>query len=277
MNNAVFSRYLEYCPSSEACKHVWLSFNQLGSVRGEPKLNVTQEFIEIRKQRQIFAKLLGFPTYAHLAMKNKMAGSVENVQSVLSDLLENAKLAHEKEIYELEKFAYSYDFRGSLELWDLPYWSRLYAKQKFDLDELSLVNYFPLSQVLLGLIALCEQLFGIIIEDQPSAECWSSDVRYFRILDEKTKNLLGGFFLDPFAKEGKLIGETDSGWFVAMRPKSKICNSFPLSALIFSFNPPEQDKPSLLYFKDVVNLFDKVRLIGFCFLLLSKTYLFKLS
>ncbi|KAK6645571.1 hypothetical protein RUM43_001848 [Polyplax serrata] len=253
----VVTRYLEYCVSRESRKHIWCTFYQMLSNRGDHRLNANTEVKELRKTRQQYAEILGYPSYVHLTMKNRMAESVENVQSVLSEILEPAKEAQEKEIYELEKFAYANDFRSSLELWDLRYWRRLHLKNVYDIDELTLKDYFPLGQVLLGLMALCEQLFGIVIEEIPTVEGWNPDVRYFKISDQKTKEYLGGFYIDPYALPQKETGPLDVGHFVAMKPKSKICNSLPLSALIFTFTPPDVDKPSLLYFREVVQLFDK--------------------
>lgn len=258
LNPAVYSRFLEYCPSTEARKHIWLSYNQICSSRGERVSSAVTDFEGLRTKRQEIASLFGFQSYAHLAIKTKMAESLENVESVLSYLLDVAKSAQEKEINELEKFAYSHNHSSPLQLWDLAYWKRVYLKETLRLDEKVLKEFFPLNQVLLGLIALCEHLFGIEIIEQQHVEAWDSDVRYFRVLDPKTKSILGGFFLDPYAKLEKSVGETDSGWFVPMRPKSKFCSSAPLSSLIFSFNPPEEDKPSLLYFRDVTNLFQMV-------------------
>ena len=258
LKKTVFSRYLEYCPSEEARKHMFISYNQLCSRFGDSRLKVTHEFESIRKYRLLYAKTLGFPSYAHLSMKNKMAENVENVQGVLTVLLENSKNAHERELYELEKFAFDNDFKKPIESWDFPYWSRMYLKKELNIDEMTLVNYFPFSQVLLGVIALCEQLFGIVIEEQLSVEGWHRDVRFFRISDSKTKNVLGGFYLDPYASKNKKIKDQETSHFVPIKSKSKICNSIALSALIFNFSPPELDKPSLLYLKEVSDFFEKV-------------------
>ena len=47
--------------------------------------------------------------------------------------------------------------------WDVSYWAEKLRQERFDLNQEALRPWFPLPQVLDGLFALCERLFGIRI------------------------------------------------------------------------------------------------------------------
>jgi len=254
----VLNPALENCPDRDVRQNLWIANRTRCSSDANPDLNTSVELEEIRDKRQTQAKLLGFPTYVDMSMETKMAETVENVQNMLMNLLEKARVAQEREVRELEHFARDRGFDGTLELWDVPFWKRKQMKSLYKFDKEKLKNYFPLSQVLLGLFTLCEQLFDIKIEERPGADVWHPDVRFFRIRDEKTRALLGGFYLDPFARPGKILVQQDPGWMVGIRNRSRLPVSDPLAALIFNFQEPLFGKPALLSFREVQLLFNRV-------------------
>ncbi|PSN57744.1 hypothetical protein C0J52_00283 [Blattella germanica] len=65
-------------------------------------------------------------------------------------------------------------------------------------NEEELKEYFPLQRVLTGLFTLCEQLFGLHIQERPGVTTWHPDVRYFDIMDSDSPEPVAGFYLDPY-------------------------------------------------------------------------------
>lgn len=254
----VLQPVLEHCPDPAIRENLWLANVLRCSAETDDGTVTSVELEEIRGKRHEQAKILGFPTYLHMSMETKMAESVENVQNMLMNLLEKARIAQEKEVQELEDFAKQRGFEGNMELWDVPYWKRKQQKVLFKYDEVKLKDFFPLTQVLLGLFTLCEQLFDIKIEERKGADTWHPDVRFFRVRDEKSRAFLGGFYLDPFARPGKVMVQQDPGWMVGLRSRSEHAASDPLAALIFNFEEPLFGKPALLTFSEVQLLFRRV-------------------
>lgn len=122
-------------------------------------------------------------------------------------------------------------------------------------------SYFPLPTVLSGLFEHVETLFNVKIVESKKADIWHKDVRFFDVFDLKVSSEVpvANFYLDPYARGAdKFRKEQDSGWVSTIKSKSKIGNSKPLVALIFNFPPPIGDKPSLLSFRNVQTLFQKV-------------------
>lgn len=127
--------------------------------------------------------------------------------------------------------------------------------------EEDLNNYFLLPKVLNGLFELIEILFDVKIIEAKKTDLWHKDIRFFDIFDirESTTDPLGSFYLDPYARrDEKIRASQNSGYTVSIQNKSKICNIKPLVALIFNFQPPISEKPSLLSFKDLQTLFRQV-------------------
>lgn len=255
----VLNPVLEHCPDRDLRRNLWVANVLRCSSQLNPNIATSVELEQIREKRHTQAQILGFPSYLHMSMETKMAETVENVQNMLMNLLEKSRLAQEKEVKDLEEFARQRGFEGNLELWDVAYWKRKQQKTLFKYDEERLRDFFPLSQVLLGLFTLCEQLFDIKIEERKGADTWHPDVRFFRVRDEKTKALLGGFYLDPFARPGKVMVQQDPGWMVGLRNRSRLAVSDPLAGLIFNFQEPLYGKPALLTFREVQLLFRRVR------------------
>lgn len=124
-------------------------------------------------------------------------------------------------------------------------------QQQFKLSQEALKPYFPIQQVLQGLFEIAHKLYGIDIVEK-SADVWHSDVRYFEI--EEQQRVLGGFFLDPYARSNKQGGAWMSGF------RSKIARTdgqpqLPLAFIVCNFTPPIGDKPAQLTHDEIVTLF----------------------
>lgn len=149
----------------------------------------------------------------------------------------------------------------------------LMIKVNFDIcsvkDEI-LREYFPLPNVLKGLLDLVERLFDVRMVETRRTDVWHADVRFFDVIDlkESSDEPIASFYLDPYAKRDiGLRMEKDAGWMVAMRNLNVHASTKPLAALVFNFQRPTNDKPSLLSFKDVAVLFEQVHTVLLVFLL----------
>ena len=70
---------------------------------------------------------------------------------------------------------------------------------------------------------------------------------------------IGSFYFDPYARGNeKARAAQNWGYAVEIQNRSKVCDLKPLVALIFSFQPPNGEKPALLSFKDLQMLFRQV-------------------
>lgn len=79
---------------------------------------------DIRDFRSRIAKLLGYTSWADLKFKQRMAETPEDVNELMTFLLESAFPAQQREIEELKAFARERAFDDKIDEWDVPYWQR---------------------------------------------------------------------------------------------------------------------------------------------------------
>ena len=95
--------FMKYAKNRELRKELAIAFGAKG-FHGD-KLDNRENVLQIVKLRHEKANLLGYPTYAHFTLEERMAETPEKVNSFMEELLEKAKPAAEKEFEELQQFA----------------------------------------------------------------------------------------------------------------------------------------------------------------------------
>lgn len=256
---SIYRQVLEYCPDREIRRNIWQAIVSRGSVSVNPEIETSVHLEEIRYLRRDIARVLGYSSFVEMSMETKMAGSLENIQNMFATLLDYAMPAQQNELKELYDFATQHKFEGArIELWDVPFWKRRQSEALYGYDENKFKEYFPLSSVLEGLFRLSEKLFDIVIKQRNNVPTWHKDVQYYDVFESHTSAPIAGFYLDPYARsDEKLRIFNNSGWMVGIRNRSSITQSKPLAALVFNFQPPSSDRPSLLTYKEVNHLFHK--------------------
>jgi len=193
------------------------------------------------------AKLVGFDDFAEYSLATKMASSPEEVITFLHELATRSRDAAVRELAELSEFA-----GFAPEPWDAPYWLEKLKQKKHSISNEELRQYFPVETVLAGLFDLAERLYGIKLQQQDQVTTWHDDVRYYSVQDEG-RALIGGFYTDLFARNGKRGG----AWVdeCVVRKNLNGHATLPVGYLVCNFPPPDGGHPSLLSHEDVVTLF----------------------
>jgi Zn-dependent oligopeptidase len=99
-----------------------------------------------------------------------------------------------------------------LELYDVPYYSRLYKEKNTQLDELELKKHFPLDVVTSGMFNIYQTLLGLKFNEITSAhhdKLWHEEVKLFEVTDSASSDIIGHFMLDLFPRDGKYGHELD--------------------------------------------------------------------
>ena len=209
------------------------------------------DIINLRTQK---AKLLGMADYSEYSLATKMAENSQEIEAFLLDLSNKAKPKALAEYAELQDFAKSLGI-DELKPWDVAYVSEKIRQAKFSLTSDELRPYFPLPVVLDGLFDICRTLFGVVIEvvDKQAYSAWHDDVLFCQLSDENSGELLGGLYLDLFARSGKQGG----AWLddFQKRHKQDDRTTLPVGFIVGNFAPPLGDKPSLLSFDEANTLF----------------------
>ena len=207
---------------------------------------------EILSLRQELAALLGYRNYAEYSLAKKMADAPEDVMAFLHDLAARSKAVAQQELAALEEFAAGEYGLEDLQAWDIPYYSEKLRQKKFDFSQEELRPYFPADQVVEGLFAVVNRLYGLGITPREGVETWHPDVKFFEVRDERGV-LRGGFFIDLYARQHKRGG----AWMdeCVTRRVSNGALQTPVAYLTCNFTPPVSGKPSLLTHDEVLTLF----------------------
>ena len=207
---------------------------------------------EILTLRQELAALLGYQNYAEYSLVKKMADSPDEVMDFLHNLAARSKTVAQREMAALEEFAGQEYGLKELQAWDIPYYSEKLRQKKFDFSQEELRPYFPSDQVVEGLFAVVNRLYGLSITRREGVETWHADVMFFEVKDESGR-LRGGFYLDLYARPHKRGG----AWMgeCVTRRLSNGALQTPVAYLTCNFTPPVSGKPSLLTHDEVLTLF----------------------
>ena len=199
------------------------------------------------------AKLLGFSNYAELSLATKMAKDPQKVMAFLKDLAEKTKPFAQKEVEELKTFAKNEFGIENLEPWDVAYYSEKMQQKMFTLSEEMLRPYFPANKVLQGLFEVVKRLYGLSFKEKKDVPNWDKNVQFFQVFD-RNQQLIGMFYLDLFARNGKRGG----AWMDEAQVRRRKTNQelqLPITYLTCNFRLPTSEGPSLLTHDEVITLF----------------------
>ena len=219
-----------------------------GSDQGEnAEWDNTHNIEKILALRHEAANLVGFPTHAHYSLATKMADSPDQVIGFLRELAAHSHSTAEQEFADLSAFA-----GIELEPWDVTFWLEKYKQSEFSISNEELRQYFPADTVINGLFALAAKLYDVKLTPDDRVETWHEDVRYFTIR-EPGGEVLGGFYTDLFARNGKRAG----AWIDECVGRQQLNGTLdlPVGFLVCNFPPPNENGRSLLTHDDVVTLF----------------------
>ncbi|HSV71773.1 MAG TPA: M3 family metallopeptidase [Methylibium sp.] len=214
---------------------------------------------ELLALRQEEAQLLGYASYAEVSLVPKMAESPQQVADFLTDLAHRARPHAERDLAELREFAATELGLADFQAWDHAFVSERLKEARYAFSDTEVKQYFTEPRVLAGLFRIIETLFEVAIRPD-TAPVWNEHVRFFRI--ERTdpqgpdgaRQLVGQFYLDPYARPGKRPGawmdDVRGRW---ARPEGAL--QTPVAQLICNFAAPVNGKPALLSHDDVLTLF----------------------
>jgi oligopeptidase A len=246
-----YGPFLKFSTRRDLREKVYKAFVSRAS-SGEFDNNPLIDQILALKQEQ--AQILGYKTYAEVSLATKMAPDVETVEKLLEELRLVSYDCAKQELAQLQEFAQTED----LQPWDVSFWAERQREAKFGFKEEELRPYFPLPQVLDGLFALAQRLFGVTITPADgTAPIWHEDVRYFEVKDENNQ-VIAYFYLDPYSRPAEKRG---GAWMDDCLGRAKVYEDgkfitrLPVAYLVCNQTPPVDDKPSLMTFVEVETLF----------------------
>ncbi|XP_008423489.1 mitochondrial intermediate peptidase isoform X1 [Poecilia reticulata] len=170
-----------------------------------PNADLMECLEELLKCRYKLAKLVGYDSYGHRALKGTMAKNPETVMSFLQLLTDKLSQRTAKDFQMMRDMKKKLNPRNAeLMPWDHPFLSGVLRAERYNIEPSLYSPYLSLGACMEGLNNLFSQLYGVsLMSEHPGAgEVWSEDVRKLAVVHE-TEGLLGYIYCDFFHRRDK--------------------------------------------------------------------------
>jgi peptidyl-dipeptidase Dcp len=230
---------------------VWRAFVNRGD---NGNANDTNQIIaQILKLRAERAKLLGFKHHAEWRMQDTMAKDPAKAMDLMMRVWTPAVARVKEEVADQQALANKLGHKVTIEPWDYRYYQEKVRKQKYDLSQDEIKPYFALDNLVDGMFWSAGQLYGLgFKENTGTVPVFHPDVRTFEVTDQASGKVVGLFYLDNFAREGKRSG----AWMTTYRSRAGLLgDDIVLASNNNNFTKGEAGKPVLISLDDAETLF----------------------
>jgi len=224
---------------------VWSAFVQRGDNGDANDTNaLIAQIVKLRADR---AKLLGYATHADWRMQDTMAKSPARAMDLMMRVWKPAVARVHQEVADMKPFA-AKDGVSTIEPWDYRFYQEKVRKAKYDLSQEEIKPYLALDNLVKGMFWSAEQLYDLkFTENTGKVPVFNPDVRTFEVTNAKTGDIVGLFYLDTYARQGKQSG----AWATTYRSRARLLgDNIVLGSNNNNFTKPSPGQPVLISLND---------------------------
>jgi peptidyl-dipeptidase Dcp len=208
--------FLTFSNNRELRAKVWSMYVKRGD--NENQFDNKATLVQILQLRAKKAKLLGFPTFAHWNLSNKMAKTPERTMDLMMSVWEPAVAQVHKDVAAMQKIVDAEGGNFKISPWDYRYYSEKVRKEKYDLDQNVVKEYLQLENLREGMFWVAGELFDLQFKPVTNVPVYHADVRAWEVSNKTTGKLVGLWYFDPYARKGKRSG----AWMNSYRSQQKM-------------------------------------------------------
>lgn len=242
--------FLTYSNRRDLREKAWLMFINRGD-NGDANDNnaIITEILQLRAQR---AALLGYPTHAHWRLADKMAKTPEKAMALLESVWTPAVIKVKEEVSDMQKLSDKEGAHIKIEPWDYRYYAEKVRKEKYDINQEEVKQYFQLEKLREGMFYVAGELFNMQFAQVTDVPVYHPDIRVFKVTHKTSGDLIGLWYFDPYARKGKRSG----AWMNAYRDQEKLNgNITTIVSNNCNFIKGKEGEPVLISFDDATTLF----------------------
>ncbi|PKD16611.1 peptidase M3 [Salegentibacter salinarum] len=244
--------FLTYSDERELREKVWKNYYSRGDNDDEFDNNeVIKKILKLRDER---VELLGYDNFAQWRLQNRMAKNPENAMELMEAVWPAALARVEEEVKDMQAVADREGANITIKPWDYRYYAEKVRKEKYDLDSEEVKQYLELGNLTDALFYTAGELFNFEFKpvEEGSVPVFHEDVKVWEVTDEDSGELIGLWYLDPFARQGKRSG----AWATTYRSYSELEGAKPvLSSNNSNFIKPAPGEPVLVSWDDATTFF----------------------
>ncbi len=242
--------FLQYADNRALREKVYKAYYGRGdNNNANDNKDVIKEILQLRQQK---ARLLGYDSFAHFVLDEKMAKTPEAALALLNSIWEPAVKRAKEERAALQAIADREGAGIKIEGWDWFYYTEKLRKEKYALNDEAIKPYFKLENVLAGAFDCATKLYGVQFVERNDIPVYNKEVSTYEVLDAKG-NHLSLFYTDFFPRDTKRQG----AWMTNFVNQYNICgeNVRPMVVNVCNFTAPQGDVPALLNIDETRTLF----------------------
>ena len=240
-----YMAFVKFADNRELRKEIFTAYNSRAFKNNEnDNRKIVLRIVELRLE---MAKLLGYETYAHYVLEERMAKDPKTVNDFLENLYSASIDFAKADFNEVKEFAKKNGLKDELQRWDWSYYSEKLKNEKFSIDDDLLRPYFKLENVKHGIFSLSEKLYGITFKNNKDIPVYNPEVEVYEVYDVDG-SLLAVLYMDFFPRATKRNG----AWMTSFRGQYKKDGKDyrPFIQMVCNFTKPTSNKPSLLTFDE---------------------------
>jgi peptidyl-dipeptidase Dcp len=201
--------------------------------------------------RREYANLLGFETYAHYELADRMAQTPERAMGLMNQVWPHARAAAERERAMLQAQIAAEGGAFELEAWDWRYYAERVRAAQYDLNEAEVRPYLVLDNMIEGMFDTANRLFGLTFEATTDVPVYHPEVRSY-IVRDAAGAVIGLYYFDPFARPTKQSG----AWMNSFRDQERLAGDItPVIINVMNLSPAAPGEPVLMGWDDADTLF----------------------
>lgn len=208
----------------------------------------SENVLKIVNLRLELSNILGFRNFAAMVLGDRMADSVEKVETFLDELYTASKPAAFRDLNNLQVFADENGLNDQLRRWDWAYYSEKLKKERYDIDDEILKPFFMLEKVETAIFELAYDLYGLRFSLNKTIPLYHTGVKCYEVFD-RDNTFLSILYLDYHPREGKSGG----AWMTSYRDQKMEggIDTRPFISIVTNFTKPSDSRPSLLSFNEL--------------------------
>lgn len=250
LQNASVMPFLQYADNRELRKQIWTAYQKRGNNGNatDNRIGVVQ-MANLRNEK---ARLLGYKNHAAFVLEERMAQTPEKAYALLDQLWKSALEKARVEAADIKKLMAADGITGEVQPYDWRYYTEKIRKERYDLDEEEVKQYFSLENVRNGIFKVTENLYGLKYRELKDVPKYHEDVTVWEVTEKDGKHI-GLLYMDMHPRASKKGG----AWMTSFRKQQMKEGKrvAPIISIVCNFSKPVGDAPALLTFDETTTFF----------------------
>ena len=181
-----------------------------------------QVVTQILQLRAANAKLIGYPTFAHWVLSDRMAKTPETAMALELAAWKPAVAQVHQDVAVMQAVVDAEHGGFKIAPWDYRYYAEKVRKAKYDLDLNEVKPYLQLDHVREAMFFAANKVYGFTFTKVAGLSVFHPDVTVYEVRGRDGKHV-GLWYFDPYARAGKNSG----AWMTAYREQSTYDGDVP--------------------------------------------------